>query len=52
MSPEAVLRTGANDPAKNADVDPAGVVQAWEELLRQKQQIEEFIAKAKQHAKG
>ncbi len=38
--------------------DPAGAVQAWEELLRrnpnypQRQQVEEFIAKAKQHAKG
>ena len=38
--------------------DPNGAVQAWEELLQrnpnsaQKQQIEDFIAKAKQHAKG
>lgn len=38
--------------------DPAGAVQAWEELLKrnpnypQRQQVEEFIAKAKEHAKG
>jgi cytochrome c-type biogenesis protein CcmH/NrfG len=39
-------------------MDPAGAAKAWEELLKrnpdypQKQQVEEFIAKAKQHAKG
>jgi cytochrome c-type biogenesis protein CcmH/NrfG len=38
--------------------DPNGAVQAWEELLQknpnypQKQQLEEYIEKAKQHAKG
>lgn len=38
--------------------DPKGAVQAWEELLQknpdtpQKQQIQEFIARAKQHAKS
>jgi tetratricopeptide (TPR) repeat protein len=38
--------------------DPAGAVAAWEELLKrnpnypQKDQIEMFIAKAKEHAKG
>lgn len=38
--------------------DPKGAVQAWEELLQknpnypQKQQLEEYIEKAKQHAKG
>ena len=36
--------------------DPAGAVAAWQELLKtnpdypQRQQVEEFIAKAKQHA--
>jgi len=39
-------------------MDPRGAVQAWEELLRrnpnypQKQQVQEFIEKARQHAKG
>jgi cytochrome c-type biogenesis protein CcmH len=39
-------------------MDPQGAVQAWEELLRrnpnypQKQQIQEYIERAKQHAKG
>jgi len=39
-------------------MDPKGAVEAWEELLRrnpnypQKQQIEEYIARAKQHAQG
>lgn len=39
-------------------MDPAGAVAAWQELLKrnpdypQKQQIEDFIAKAKQHAKA
>jgi cytochrome c-type biogenesis protein CcmH/NrfG len=39
-------------------LDPKGAVQAWEKLLRrnpnypQKQQVEEYIARAKQHAKG
>jgi len=38
--------------------DPKGAVQAWEELLQkhpdypQKQQLKEYIAKAKQHTKG
>jgi cytochrome c-type biogenesis protein CcmH/NrfG len=38
--------------------DPKGAVQAWEELLKknpnypQKQQIQDFIDRAKQHAKG
>jgi len=38
--------------------DPKGAVQAWEELLQrnpnypQKQQIQEYIERAKQHAKG
>ena len=38
--------------------DPKGAVQAWEELLQknpnypQKQQLQEYIDKAKQHAKG
>jgi hypothetical protein len=38
--------------------DPKGAVQAWEELLQknpnypQKQQLQEYIGKAKQHAKG
>jgi cytochrome c-type biogenesis protein CcmH/NrfG len=38
--------------------DPKGAVQAWEELLQknpnypEKQQLQEYIAKAKQHAKG
>jgi len=38
--------------------DPNGAVEAWEELLQknpnypQKQQLEEYIQKAKQHAKG
>lgn len=38
--------------------DPAGAVQAWEELLKrnpnypQRKQVEDFIAKAKQHTKG
>ena len=39
-------------------LDPKGAVQAWEELLRrnpnfpQKQQVQEYIERAKQHAKG
>jgi tetratricopeptide (TPR) repeat protein len=39
-------------------MDPKGAVQAWEELLQrnpnypQKQQLQEYIEKAKQHAKG
>jgi len=39
-------------------MDPKGAVQAWEQLLErnpnypQRQQIEEYIARAKQHAKG
>ena len=39
-------------------LDPKGAVQAWEELLRrnpnypQKQEVEEYIERAKQHAKG
>jgi len=39
-------------------MDPSGAVQAWEDLLKrnpnypQKQQIEELIAKAKQHSEG
>lgn len=39
-------------------MDPKGAVQAWEQLLQrnpnypQKQQIEEYIARAKQHAKS
>ncbi|MBA3913545.1 MAG: tetratricopeptide repeat protein [Acidobacteriales bacterium] len=39
-------------------MDPAGAVAAWQELLKrnpnypQKQQIEDFVAKAKQHAKA
>lgn len=39
-------------------LDPKGAVQAWEQLLRsnpsypQKQEVEEYIAKAKQHAEG
>lgn len=39
-------------------MDPKGAVQAWEELLQknpdypQKQQIQEYIERAKQHAKG
>jgi len=38
--------------------DPKGAVQAWEKLLQknpnypEKQQLQEYIAKAKQHAKG
>jgi cytochrome c-type biogenesis protein CcmH/NrfG len=38
--------------------DPKGAVQAWEELLQrnpsypEKQQVQEYIEKAKQHAKG
>jgi tetratricopeptide (TPR) repeat protein len=38
--------------------DPEGAVQAWEELLRrnpdypQKQEVQEYIDRAKQHAKG
>ncbi len=38
--------------------DPKGAVQAWEQLLQtnpdypQKQQLEEYIAKAKEHSKG
>jgi cytochrome c-type biogenesis protein CcmH/NrfG len=38
--------------------DPKGAVQAWEELLKrnpnypEKQEVEEYIARAKQHAKG
>jgi tetratricopeptide (TPR) repeat protein len=38
--------------------DPKGAVEAWEELLQknpnypQKQQLQEYIEKAKQHAKG
>jgi len=39
-------------------MDPKGAVQAWEELLQknpdypQKRQIQEYIARARQHAKG
>ena len=39
-------------------MDPKGAVQAWEELLQknpdypEKQQLQEFIARAKQHTKG
>ncbi|MGB7609896.1 MAG: tetratricopeptide repeat protein, partial [Candidatus Sulfotelmatobacter sp.] len=39
-------------------LDPKGAVQAWEELLRsnpdypQKQEVQEYIERAKQHAKG
>ncbi|MFZ0284705.1 MAG: tetratricopeptide repeat protein, partial [Terriglobales bacterium] len=39
-------------------MDPKGAVEAWEELLQrnpnypQRQQIEEYIARAKQHAQG
>ncbi len=39
-------------------MDPSGAVQAWEDLLKrnpnypQKQQIEELIAKAKQHSEA
>jgi cytochrome c-type biogenesis protein CcmH/NrfG len=39
-------------------LDPKGAVQAWEELLRrnpdypQKQEVQEYIDRAKQHAKG
>jgi cytochrome c-type biogenesis protein CcmH/NrfG len=39
-------------------LDPRGAVQAWEDLLQrnpnypQKQEVEEYIARAKQHAKG
>jgi cytochrome c-type biogenesis protein CcmH/NrfG len=39
-------------------MDPKGATQAWEKLLErnpnypQKQQIEECIARAKQHAEG
>jgi len=39
-------------------LDPKGAVQAWEELLRrnpnfpQKQQVQEYIDRARQHAKG
>jgi len=39
-------------------MDPKGAVQAWEELLQrnpnypQRQQIEQYIARAKQHAQG
>lgn len=39
-------------------LDPQGAVQAWEELLRlnpnypQKQEVQEYIDRAKQHAKG
>ncbi|MGA9545246.1 MAG: tetratricopeptide repeat protein [Candidatus Sulfotelmatobacter sp.] len=39
-------------------LDPKGAVQAWEELLRrnpdypQKREVEEYIDRAKQHAKG
>lgn len=39
-------------------LDPKGAVQAWEELLRrnpnypEKQQVQEYIERAKQHAKG
>ncbi len=39
-------------------LDPQGAVQAWEELLRlnpnypQKQEVQEYIDKARQHAKG
>jgi tetratricopeptide (TPR) repeat protein len=39
-------------------LDPKGAVEAWQELLRrnpnypQKQEVEEYIARAQQHAKG
>lgn len=39
-------------------LDPKGAVEAWEKLLKlnpnypQKQEVEEYIAKARQHAKG
>jgi len=39
-------------------LDPKGAVEAWQELLKrnpnypQKQEVEEYIARAKQHAKG
>jgi len=39
-------------------LDPKGAVQAWEELLRsnpnypQKQEVQEYISRARQHAKG
>jgi cytochrome c-type biogenesis protein CcmH/NrfG len=39
-------------------LDPKGAVEAWQELLRrnpnypQRQEVEEYIARAKQHAKG
>jgi cytochrome c-type biogenesis protein CcmH/NrfG len=39
-------------------LDPKGAVEAWQELLKrnpnypQKQEVEEYIAKARQHAKG
>ncbi|MGA9976716.1 MAG: tetratricopeptide repeat protein, partial [Candidatus Sulfotelmatobacter sp.] len=64
---QAALRYRPNHPATlfnlgvvrwQGKLDPKGAVQAWEELLRsnpdypQKQEVQEYIERAKQHAKG
>jgi len=55
-SPEALFNLGV--VRWQGKMDPKGATQAWEELLErnpnypQRQQIEEYIARAKQHAKG
>lgn len=55
-SPEALFNLGV--VRWQGKMDPKGATQAWEELLDrnpnypQKQQIEEYIARAKEHTKG
>jgi len=55
-SPEALFNLGV--VRWQGKLDPKGATQAWEELLDrnpnypQRQQVEEYIARAKQHAKG
>jgi len=55
-SPEALFNLGV--VRWQGKMDPKGATQAWEQLLErnpnypQKQQVEEYIARAKQHLKG